>query len=71
MIKRKHEKLEPLPRTTLIVVGLMAAVLIGLVLVGGKYYLGNWRGDMLFLPVALFMGLLLIAAVMIHFFKKS
>jgi hypothetical protein len=49
----------------------MAAVLIGLVLAGGKYYLGNWRGDMLFLPVALFMGLLLISAVLVHFFKKS
>jgi hypothetical protein len=49
----------------------MATVLIGLVLVGGKFYLGNWRGDMLFLPVALFMGLLLIAAVLVHFFKRS
>jgi hypothetical protein len=46
-------------------------VLIGLVLAGGRYYLGNWRGDMLFLPVALFLGLLLIAALLVHFFKKS
>jgi hypothetical protein len=71
MNNRKPEKLEPLPRTTFIVVGLMAVVLIGLVFAGGKYYLGNWRGDMLFLPVALFLGLLLIAAVLVHFFKKS
>ena len=71
MNNRKPEKLEPLPRTTSIVVGLMAVVLIGLVLAGGKYYLGNWHGDMLFLPVALFLGLLLIAAVLVHFFKKS
>lgn len=58
MNKRKPEKLEPLPRTTFIVVGLMAVVLIGLALAGGKYYLGNWRGDMLFLPVALFLATL-------------
>jgi hypothetical protein len=70
MSKRKPEKLEPLPRTAFIVVGLVLAVLIGLVFLGGKYYLGNWRGDMLFLPVALFLGLLLIAAVSVHFFKK-
>ena len=61
----------PLPRTTFIVVGLMAVVLIGLVFAGGKYYLGNWRGDTVFLPVALFLGLLLIAAVLVHFFKKN
>jgi hypothetical protein len=71
MNKRKPEKLEPLFRTTFIVVGLMAVVLIGLVVAGGRYYLGNWRGDMLFLPVALFLGLLLIAALLVHFFKKS
>ncbi len=41
----------------------MAAVLIGLVLAGSQYYVGNWRGDLLFLPVALFMGLLSIAVV--------
>jgi len=71
MKKRKAEELEPLPRTTFIVVGLMAVVLIGLVFAGGKYYLGNWRGDTLFLPVALFLGLQLIAAVLVHFFKKN
>jgi hypothetical protein len=71
MSNRKHEKLEPLPRSTFIVVALMAVVFLGAVFAGGKYYLGNWRGDMLFLPVALFLGLLLIAAVVVHFFKKS
>ena len=71
MSKRKPEKLEPLPRTTFIVVGLVLVVLVGLAFVGGKYYLGNWRDDMLFLPVALFLGLLLIAAVSVRFFKKS
>ena len=71
MNKRKPEKLEPLPRSTFIVVGFMAVVLLGFVLAGGKYYLGNWRGDMLFLPVALFLGLVLVAAVLVHFFKKS
>jgi hypothetical protein len=71
MKKRKHEELEPLPRTTFIVVGLMAVVLIGLVFAGGKYYLGNWRGDTLFLPVAVFLGPLLIAAALVHFFKKN
>jgi hypothetical protein len=49
----------------------MAVVLIGWVFAGGKYYLGHWRGDTLFLPVALFVGLLLIAAVSVHFFKKN
>lgn len=63
MKKSKSEKLEPLPRVAYFVIGVLGAILFVLVLVGGKFYLGNWRGDALFLPVALFLGLLLIAAV--------
>jgi hypothetical protein len=51
MSKRKPEKLAPLPRTALIGVGLVLVVLIGLAPLGGKYYLGNWRGDMRSCPL--------------------
>ena len=46
-------------------------VLVGLVLVGGRFYVANWRGNTVFLPVALFLGLLLVTAVIIRFFKKN
>jgi hypothetical protein len=49
MKKRKPHELEPPPRTTYIVAGLMAVFLIGLVFAGGKYYLGYWPGDAPFL----------------------
>jgi hypothetical protein len=71
MMKRgESEQVEPLPRPAVfIVAGLV--VLVGFVLVGGKLYLANWRGDMLFLPVALFLGFLLVAAVVRRFFRKN
>lgn len=63
MKKSKSERLEPLPRVAYVVIAVMGAILLVLVLVAGRFYLANWRGDAVFLPVALFLGLLLIAAV--------
>ena len=72
MKRRKSQELEPLPRSAFFIIVVLAMVLVCLVLVGGKLYLANWRGNnMVFLPVALFLGLLLIAAVIRQFFKKN
>jgi len=68
---RKSRELKPLPRSAFFVIGVLTMVLVGLVLVGGKFYLANWRGNTVFLPVALFLGLLLGAAVIVRFFKKN
>jgi len=68
---RKSQQVEPLPRWAFFIIAVLAVVLVGLVLVGGKFYLANWRGNFVFLPVALFLGLLLIAAVIRQFFKKN
>lgn len=48
----------------------MAVVLVGLVVLGGRFYLANWHGDIVFLPVVLLLGLLLVAAVFHRFFRK-
>jgi hypothetical protein len=71
MKRRKSHELEPLPRSAFFIIGVLAMVLVGLVLVGGRFYLANWRGNTVFLPVALFLGLLLFVAVIIRFFKKN
>jgi uncharacterized protein (DUF983 family) len=71
MKRRKSQELEPLPRSAFFIIVVLGMVLVGLVLVGGKFYLANWRGNMVFLPVVLFLGLLLIAAVIIRFSKKN
>jgi hypothetical protein len=71
MKRRKSHELEPLPRSAFFIIGILATVLVGLVLAGGKFYLANWRGNTVFLPVALFLGLLLVAAVIIRFFKNN
>jgi hypothetical protein len=71
MKRRKSHDLEPLPRSAFFIIGILAMILVGLVLVGGRFYLANWRGNVVFLPVALFLGLLLIAAVVIRFRKKN
>jgi uncharacterized protein (DUF983 family) len=71
MKRRKSQELEPLPRSAFFIIDVLGMVLVGLVLVGGKFYLASWRGNMVFLPVALSLGLLLIAAVIIRVFKKN
>jgi uncharacterized protein (DUF983 family) len=63
--------LEPLPKSAFFIIAVLGMVLVGLVLVGGRFYLANWRGNTVFLPVALFLGLLLVASVIIRFFKKN
>jgi len=71
MKRRKSHALEPLPRSAFFIIGVLALVLVGLVLAGGRFYVANWRGNTLFLPIALFLGLLLVTAVIIRFFKKN
>jgi hypothetical protein len=68
---RKPRELEPLPRSVLWIIGALATILAGSVLLGGKFYLANWRGDAVFLPVAILIGLLLIAAAITRFFRKG
>jgi len=34
----------------------MAVVLVGLAVLGGRFYLANWHGHMVFLPVVLLLG---------------
>ncbi|HKW33581.1 MAG TPA: hypothetical protein VJN92_11295 [Candidatus Acidoferrum sp.] len=63
--------MEPLPRSASVIIGAMAIVFVGLVLASGKFYLAHWRGNVVFLPVVVFIGLLLITAVFIQFFKKN
>lgn len=70
MKRRKSQQIEPLPRSAFFVIAVLALVLAGLVLIGGRFYLANWRGNIVFLPFVLFLGLLLIAAVVARFFKN-
>jgi hypothetical protein len=51
MKRRKSQELEPLPRSAFFIIVVLAMALVGLVLVGGKFYLANWRGNMVFLPL--------------------
>ena len=72
MGKRKaSQQLEPMPRVGRLVIGILAVIFVVLVLVAGKFYLPNWRGNFVFLPVALFIGFLLIAAVLVRMFRKN
>jgi hypothetical protein len=71
MKRRKSEQVEPLPRSAALTIAVLVVVLVGFVLVSGKFYLANWRGDIVFLPVALFLGLLLVVAVVRRFFRKN
>jgi hypothetical protein len=71
MKRRKSQQIEPLPRSAFFVIAVLALVFAGLVLIGGRFYLANWRGNIVFLPFVLFLGLLLIAAVVVRFFKKN
>lgn len=71
MKQRKSHQIEPLPRSAFFVIAILAFVFVGLVLIGGHFYLPNWRGDIVFLPVVLFLGLLLVAAVVVRLFKKN
>jgi hypothetical protein len=70
MSKRKDTELEPMPRTVRIWLVVFAVIFVVLVLVAGKYFLANWKGNAVFLPVALFIGLLLVAAVISQVFRK-
>ena len=71
MKRRKSQQIEPLPRSPFFVIAVLALVFAGLVLIGGRFYLANWRGNIVFLPFVLFLGLLLIAAVVVRFFKNN
>jgi len=62
MRKLKAKETEPLPRSMKVGLAMFALVFVALLFVGSKYYLANWKGDAIFLPVALFIGLLLVAA---------
>jgi hypothetical protein len=69
MRKRKETELEQMPRAVRIWLVALAVIFVFLVLVVGKYFLANWRANMVFLPVVLFIGLLLIAAVVVQLFR--
>jgi hypothetical protein len=62
MRKRKETGLEPMPRTVRNWLAALAVIFVVFVLVAGKYSLANWRANAVFLPVVLFIGLLLVAA---------
>jgi H+/Cl- antiporter ClcA len=64
MGNRKGKKeLEPMPRTGWIVIGVVLLCFAGLALLTGNSYLQHWRGETVFLPFVLFIGLLLIAVI--------
>jgi len=68
--KAKHEVVEPMPRSGRVVIGVAVLCVVALAVVAGKFYLANWRGEMVFLPFALFLGVVLIAALFARFFRK-
>jgi hypothetical protein len=73
MRKPKETGVEPMPRCVRLGLAAFAIVLVVLVLVVGKYYLPNWKGDAIFLPFAIFIGLVLVsalAALVVRLFKK-
>ena len=70
MKRTKSQKFETLPGSAYFVVALLGAILVAFAAVVGKLYLANWRGDVLFLPVGLFLGLLLTVAVVRWLAKK-
>ena len=69
MLKRS-EKLGTPPRRAYFVVLAFVAIFFVLAFVVGKWYLANGRGDVLFLLVAVFLGLLLVASVIRWLTKK-
>ena len=71
MKKRRSWEIGPLPRWAPFVVAMLTLVFVVLVLIGGRFYLATWRGDIVFLPTVLFLGLLLVAAVVVRLFKKN
>ena len=71
MGKRRVKELGPMPKTVRTAIVVLGLVFIGLVLVASKFYLPNWRGDTVFLPVALLIAILLIAAVIVQLLRKS
>ena len=71
MRKRSTNELEPMPRTVRVFLIAFALILVALVLIAGKFYLPNWKGNIIFLPVALFIGLLLVAAVVAQMFRRK
>ncbi len=71
MKKRKAKELEPMPRTVRVSLAIFAVIFVALVFVVGEYFLANWKGNVIFLPVALFIGVLLVAAVVAQIFRKS
>ena len=72
MRKHKAKEPEPMPPKVRVFVAVFALIFVALVLVAGKFYLPNWRGgDAVFLPVALFIGVLLVAAVVTQIFRRT
>lgn len=71
MRKRKDAELEPMPRHVKVVLVVFTVILVALAFVAGSYYLANWKGDVIFLPVALFIGILLVAAVVSMILRAS
>ena len=71
MKKRRSQQIEPLPRSAFFLIAIFALVFAGLVLIGGRFYLPHWRGNVVFLPVVLFLGLLLVAALVVRLLKKN
>lgn len=71
MRKRRVKELGLMPKAVRIGSVVLGLVFSGLILVAGKFYLPNWRGETVFLPVALFIAVLLIAAVLVQRFKKN
>ncbi len=66
MKKHKNAELEPMPRYMKAVLAVLAIIFAAFVFLAGRYYLPNWKGGVIFLPVALLIGLLLIAAVIVR-----
>jgi hypothetical protein len=71
MRKRKANELEPMPRAVRIFLIAFAFIFVALVLLAGKFYLPNWKGNIIFLPVALFTGLLLVAAIVAQISRRD
>jgi len=71
MRQRKSKKPEPMPRAVLIFLVALAFILAALVLITGKFYLPNWKGNIIFLPVAIFIGFLLVAAAVARIVRKN
>jgi NhaP-type Na+/H+ or K+/H+ antiporter len=54
---------EPMPEAGRVVIGIVLFSFGCLALLTGKLYLNNWRGDTVFLPFVLLIGLLLIVVI--------